>query len=195
VPSVRQQQGQGLDETVSPDAPEVKQLWAIANKALAEEDRLFQILTEAEARHDKAGARGTADAEYEINLARGAYSTARATSLKAVEQANLGRFRNPDLDVERVDPFTTETPETFTPAPAPPVSREVKSAYEELGADPKTGRTIEELQASEQAELGTGDPELVAELREAQAEGAAINQVEEGGYQIADCIWRVTDGN
>jgi hypothetical protein len=77
-----------------------------------------------------------------------------------------GRARSPQGEVrivrdgEEVKPlvpdFSTERPEVFTPAPP---SNEVRSVYDELGADPKTGRTIEELQASEQAERGAGDPE------------------------------------
>jgi hypothetical protein len=184
-------QGQGLDETVSPVEAEVKQLWVIANKALAEEDRLFQMLSEAEARHDKAGARGTADAEYEINLARGAYLTARATSLKAVEQANLGMSRNPDLDVGRVDPFAKETPEVFTPAPER--SQEQRTVLEEIGYD-ETGKTTpEESETMRLVEAGAAPREEGLALMEAQDAETMRKNIEDAGYSIMGCVMEVIE--
>jgi hypothetical protein len=94
-------------------------------------------------------------------------------------------------DEPEVNPFAVETPEEFTPAP--PLSENTRNALEDMGADPKTGTTLEEIQATEQAVLSLAPPEEAAALREAQDAEISRLRMEEEGYNIMGCIMEVIE--
>jgi hypothetical protein len=84
-----------------------------------------------------------------------------------------------------------ETPEQFTSAP--PLSEKTRNAFEDMGIDEKTGSSLEEIQAVEQAELGLAPVEEAAGLRQAQEAEASRQRMEEEGYNIIGCIMEVAE--
>jgi hypothetical protein len=117
--------------------------------------------------------------------------TPAGTSSNRLRQGQGLAVKSLGPDEPEVNPFAVETPEEFTPAP--PLSENTRNALEDMGADPKTGTTLEEIQATGQAVLGLAPPEEAAALREAQDAEISRLRMEEEGYNIMGCIMEVIE--
>jgi hypothetical protein len=179
----RDHQGQGLTaRSLGPDEPEVnpyvevpigatltREINGIATTAVKEVDGW--------AMYRDGKLRSRQKSKVQIVLFDDDWRRKNATSADSVSP------RSPD--------FRVETPEEFTPAP--PLSENARSALEDMGADEKTGTTLEEIQAVEQAELGLAPAEEAAALRVAQDAEVSRLRMEEEGYKLMGCIMEVSE--
>lgn len=117
---------------------------------------------------------------------------ANAVSRPSVGQESANQLGRQNIGSAEpvVNRFAVAAPEEFSPAPLPDATR---SAFDDLGRDRETGLMPEELQVREMAEQGRVLPEEAASMVEAEAAEARVAQLEEAGFGVMDCIWKVVD--
>lgn len=97
-----------------------------------------------------------------------------------------------------VNHFARPEPETFTPMAERITQFEaeraakLEAAQRDMGID-STGRTIEEHQAADLIEQGRARPEDIEAVAEAGRQEARVNELEEAGLNVAECVMEVLE--
>jgi hypothetical protein len=212
----RDHQGQGLSENINPAEAQVNPFTEAQQRAHGEYERLQEeYITKLSAA--KRGEKGKIKKEYEAKLkeakenwakanreAQEAYSKAEREVVKTwggeagatwqnmtpVERRALIDARLKQNSVP--DPFAVETPETFTPAP--PLSEAAGTRLEDLGIDPQSGLSNEEMLARGLAAEGRVPEESLLALEENWArEASGIEKAKEVGNQLIECVLEAVD--